>query len=305
MDWTNRLRLRQLQVLGSLIETQNISHSAQRLNLTQPALSKWLKELEVDLGLPLFERHARGLRPTAYARTLNEYASRVGNELDRARDEMTALQQGSSGRAVIGASGAAIASTVPHAVLATLAKMPKASIEIVEGPMDRLFQQLARREIDIAVGRLYTDHRNPEIASESLYDEQLLFAVRLKHPLATIKNLTWPDLLSQRWVVWPRALPVRGVLETALCKAGLAVPSDSVQSNSLIATIALVAESDMVAVVAERAIEVFERRKTLTRLPIKLKTQSAVMAYWRRDEPMSATVASLLQSLRQVDNSLG
>ena len=48
MDWTNRLRLRHLQILVSLAETQNISHSAERLHMTQPALSKWLKELEAD-----------------------------------------------------------------------------------------------------------------------------------------------------------------------------------------------------------------------------------------------------------------
>ena len=66
MDWTYRLRLRHLQVLLSLASTGNLSQSAAALATTQPALSKWLKELEEDVGLPLFERHARGLRPTAY-----------------------------------------------------------------------------------------------------------------------------------------------------------------------------------------------------------------------------------------------
>ena len=63
-DWTHRLRLRHLQWLLSVAETRNLSQSAAALNTTQPALSKWLKELQEDIGLPLFERHARGLRPT-------------------------------------------------------------------------------------------------------------------------------------------------------------------------------------------------------------------------------------------------
>jgi DNA-binding transcriptional LysR family regulator len=77
MDWTHRLRLRHLQVLSSLARTGNLSRSAAALNTTQPALSKWLKELEEDVGLPLFERHARGLRPTSYGEALIEHARRI------------------------------------------------------------------------------------------------------------------------------------------------------------------------------------------------------------------------------------
>ena len=70
MDWTHRLRLRNLKMLLSLAQTRNISHSAAMLNTTQPGLSKWLKDLEDDIGLPLFERHARGLRPTPHGDVL-------------------------------------------------------------------------------------------------------------------------------------------------------------------------------------------------------------------------------------------
>lgn len=52
MDWTHRLRLRNLKMLLSLAQTRNISHSAAMLNTTQPGLSKWLKDLEDDIGLP-------------------------------------------------------------------------------------------------------------------------------------------------------------------------------------------------------------------------------------------------------------
>ncbi len=67
MDWTQRLRLRNLQMLLSLAETGNMSQSAAMLNTTQPGLSKWLKDLEDDIGLPLFERQRAGCgpRPTA------------------------------------------------------------------------------------------------------------------------------------------------------------------------------------------------------------------------------------------------
>ena len=67
MDWTRRLRLQHLQLLVSLMETGNLQRHRPGRTHTQPGLSKWLKELEEDVGAPLFERHARGLprRPTA------------------------------------------------------------------------------------------------------------------------------------------------------------------------------------------------------------------------------------------------
>lgn len=300
MDWTHRLRLRHLQILVSLTETQNISQSAERLHMTQPALSKWLKELEADIGLTLFERHARGLRPTVHARVLREFAVQIGNGLDRARDEMSALRDGGSGRAVVGASGATIAGVVPQAVLSLLSAMPNASVEMIEAPMDRLFQQLTQREIDVAVGRATDRYHDPDIASEILYEENMHFAVRPNHPLAGRKSLQWSQLLAQRWVVWTRDIPARDLLETALSAAGRAIPSASVQSNSILATIALVAESDMVAVVSGRAIELPERWKMLKRLPLLLEMPSAMSMYWRKDAVGFAAVDGLLDALRRV-----
>jgi DNA-binding transcriptional LysR family regulator len=299
-DWTSRLRLRHLQILVSLAETQNISHSAQRLHMTQPALSKWLKDLEADIGLTLFERHARGLRPTAHGRILREFAVHIGNELDRARDEMSALRSGGSGRVVVGASGAAIGGVVPQAVSALLRAMPNASVEVREAPMDRLFQQLAQREIDVAVGRAALKYHDPEIQSEVLYEERLHFAVRPEHPLAARRNLSWAHLQAQRWVVWTRDIPARELLESSLAAVGQSIPASSVQSNSLLATIAMVAESDMVAAVSERAIGLPARWKMLKRLPLKLETVSAITMYWRRESQDFAAVQGLLSALRQV-----
>lgn len=93
-DWTHRLRLRNLQTLLSLAQTGNMSQTAEALNTTQPGLSKWLRELEEDIGLPLFERHARGLRPTPYGQALIDHARRIEAHLDTARDEMLLLREG-------------------------------------------------------------------------------------------------------------------------------------------------------------------------------------------------------------------
>ena len=153
MDWTHRLRLRNLQMLLTLAETGNMSQSAALLNTTQPGLSKWLKDLEDDIGLPLFERQARGLRPTVYGEALIEHARRIEAQLDTARDDLDAMREGGSGLVAIGTSGASSADTVPLAVLLLLQRMPRVQARVIENTMDRLMNQLAHSEIDIVVGR--------------------------------------------------------------------------------------------------------------------------------------------------------
>ncbi len=81
VDWTDRLRLRNLQMLLSLARSSNMSHSAEELHTTQPNLSKWLKELEEDVGLPLFERRARGIRPTSLWRSAHRTRARTRRPL--------------------------------------------------------------------------------------------------------------------------------------------------------------------------------------------------------------------------------
>ncbi|WP_241342061.1 LysR family transcriptional regulator, partial [Burkholderia cenocepacia] len=201
MDWTHRLRLRHLQVLLSLADTGNLSQSAVALATTQPALSKWLKELEEDVGLRLFERHARGLRPTPYGEALIEHARRVEAQLDIARDDMAALREGGSGLVTIGTSGVAAADTVPLAVSQLLKRMPRAQVRLTESTMNQLMPQLARSELDIVVGRSGSTSVDPLLHAEALYIDPVVFVARPDHALAGATSLGWDDVLAYPWIV--------------------------------------------------------------------------------------------------------
>jgi DNA-binding transcriptional LysR family regulator len=224
MDWTYRLRLRHLQVLLSLASTGNLSQSAAALATTQPALSKWLKELEEDVRLPMFERHARGLRPTPYGEALIEHARRIDAHLDVARDDMEALREGGSGLVSIGTSGVAAADTVPLAVSQLLKRMPRAEVRLTESTMNQLMPQLARGELDIVVGRSSPEHDDPQLKIERLYVEPIDFVTRPDHPLAGKTSLDWDDVLAYSWIMWPPGTPVRNEIEAALSAAGRMPP---------------------------------------------------------------------------------
>jgi DNA-binding transcriptional LysR family regulator len=300
MDWTYRLRLRNLKMLLSLAQTRNISHSAAMLNTTQPGLSKWLKDLEDDIGLPLFERHARGLRPTPYGEALIAHAQRIDAQLERASGDMAALRQGGGGRVVIGASGASASDTVPLAVMRLLERMPQARVKLVESTMDHLMTQLAQGELDIVVGRSAPEHHDPAILSESLYLEPVHMVARPRHPVFSLPRITWEDLMAHRWIVWPKGTPIRNALDTALAAAGKAMPADHVESNSVTINLTLISNSDLIGVASHRAALRFSQMNVMRILPIRLSGFGAVTMYWRQENFQPAAVEAALDSLRGV-----
>ncbi|MGF6754055.1 LysR family transcriptional regulator [Paraburkholderia sp. GAS42] len=297
MDWTYRLRLRHLQVLLSLASTGNLSQSAAVLNTTQPALSKWLKELEEDVGLPLFERHARGLRPTSYGEALIEHARRIEAHLDVARDDMQAMREGGSGLVSIGTSGVSAADTVPLAVARLLERMPRAQVRIVESTMNQLMPQLACGELDIVVGRSGQQYDDPQLQTKTLYTEPINFVAGPQHPLAGNATLTWDDVLAYSWIVWPQGTPVRTALEAALAAEGRTQPGHCVESNSSILNLTLLNNTELVGVASHRAALRFEQLNALRILPIQLEGFGSVSVYWHTENVNRVAVAMALESL--------
>lgn len=300
MDWTHRLRLRQLQMLLSLAQTGNMSQSAQLLHTAQPALSKWLKELEEDLGMVLFERHARGLKPTPQGEALIAHARRIEAHLDSARDDMHALREGGSGLVAVGTSGASASDVVPMAVLRLLEWLPRAQIRLAESTMNVLMQQLAHGELDVVVGRSAPELHDTHIHTEMLYMEPIHLVARPQHPLLRQERaLEWGDLMAYRWLVWPRGTPIRNALEGALAAAGHALPQGSVESNSVTLNLTLLGHSDMIGMASHRAALRFSHLGALRVLPVRLSGFGSVSMYWRENTTDRAAVASMLRALRE------
>lgn len=306
MDWTHRLRLRQLQMLLSLAQTGNMSQSAQQLHTAQPALSKWLKELEDDLGMVLFERHARGLRPTPQGEALIAHARRIEAHLDSARDDMQALRDGGSGMVVVGTSGASASDVVPMAVLRLLEWLPRAQIRLAESTMNVLMQQLAHGELDVVVGRSAPELHDAHIHAETLYMEPIHLVARPQHPLlqrAEGEAPGWRDLMAYRWLVWPRGTPIRNALEGALAAAGHALPPGSVESNSVTINLTLLGHSDMIGLASHRAALRFSHMGALRVLPVRLSGFGSVSMYWRENTTDRTAVAAMLRALREASSS--
>jgi len=298
MDWTQKLHLRKLKMLLSLAQTRNISHSASMLNITQPGLSKWLKDLEEDIGLQLFERHARGLFPTPYGEALIAHARRIDAQLDRASNDMQALRSGGR-RILIGTAGEPSAETIPLAIILLLNRMPHVRVKVVEGMSEQLLAQLVQGDLDIVVGRYAPEHHNPALLSEALYLEPIHFVARPQHPLFAQAQIRWQDLEHYRWIVWPRGTATRQALDAAIDTLGEPLPDDALETNSISTTLALIANSDMIGVASHRAALHLTRMHSARIVPVHLPGFASIALYWQHDTFLPQAVQATLECLRQ------
>ncbi|MBM3555533.1 MAG: LysR family transcriptional regulator [Alphaproteobacteria bacterium] len=259
----SRLRLRHLQLLDALGETLNIHKAAPRLNLSQPATSKLLHELEELYRTPLFFRQPRGVRPTAAGEVAIRRARLVLHEIGDAIGEARLVASGASGRVRLGALPVAIATLFQRVLAEVHAVMPRLVIDVTEGPLDGLLASLKRNELDVVLARLTGETRHPSFVTEPLYAESVSLVVRPSHPLAKKRRITMSDLAKQGWILPPVAAPVRQEIDRNFQQRGLPGPPAWIETTSLLLTETAIAQSDLVAAMPHGVARLYQSRGQL------------------------------------------
>lgn len=180
-DWTQKLKLHHLQMLVALGEQGNLTQVAKMMNITQPALSKWLSQFEDEVGMVLFERHSKGLRPTEGGKLLLQHAQRLINDMSRSQYEIERFKQGGQvGSLMIGCSPVAT-DCVSQAILELLKEMPTLHLNIEEKVMTPLLNDLLAGVVDVVVGRVGGRALELPLSYRVLYTEPVCFVARPDH----------------------------------------------------------------------------------------------------------------------------
>mgnify|MGYP000570470225 FL=1 len=128
-----RLKLKQLRLLIAVGKHNNIQNAARGLNVSQPAATKMIKDLELDFEVQLFTRTNRGVIPTPYGEALIRHGKLIFSQVSNAAQELDDLNEGSSGGIVVGTLLAASPQLLPQAIARLLEDRPKVTIKVVEG----------------------------------------------------------------------------------------------------------------------------------------------------------------------------
>src|SRR5689334_20615959 len=222
-----RLKTRQLMLLTAICDEGNIHRAAEVLNMSQPAASKLLKDLEDMLGVSLFERQPRGMRPNWYGETMIRHARIALSSLREAGQEIDALKAGLSGHVSLGAITGPALSLIPQAIMTVARENPKLRVELHVESSNVLIEQLAQGKIDIMIGRLFERQDKTGLRYERLAEEAVCAVVRPGHPLLNVAGLTLAAVEKKAWIVPPSGSVLRHRFDLMFREAGLAPPTRS------------------------------------------------------------------------------
>jgi DNA-binding transcriptional LysR family regulator len=257
------------QIRDALAVAQHGSlHAAARVTgQTQPALTRSIGRLEHGLGASLFERHARGVRPTATGRLFLAHAKRLAAEAAAARDAVAQALGERGGRVVFGMSAAASLLLAPPAIARFRGAFPQVALHSRGGLYHTLAPALREGELDFMICPVPPGPADPQLASRPLIRSQMVMVGRRGHPRARVRRLA--ALGDAAFVVGgPPGLPGGGIHEV-LERAGLGAPRVELRTDGLVETLAMVAGSDCLALLPAALVRGPLLRERLAILPLQ------------------------------------
>ncbi|WP_425089766.1 LysR substrate-binding domain-containing protein [Stappia sp.] len=300
-----RLKLKQLRLLVAVERHNSILHAARELNLSQPAATKLIKDLEADFGVLLFERTNRGVVPTIYGEALARHGKLIFAQISHAAQELDDLAEGSSGRIVIGTLLAASALLLPKTIARALAQKPGLSIKIQEGTNEVLMPALRSGEVDLVVGRLPTHRHRDELLQERLYEEKVIAVTGMSHPLQGRKRVTFQDMMDYGWILPPPETTLRRQIDLVFLDHGLSSPINAVESVSFLANRSLLATSTMIGILPNHVVEQDIAAGILARVPWDVPIPiGPVGVSYRKTKGLTPAAAFFLDELRAVAATL-
>ncbi|MCT8162143.1 LysR substrate-binding domain-containing protein [Pseudoruegeria sp. SHC-113] len=231
MNLDSHMRLRHVRCFLEVARAQSVSRAAEALHITQPAVSRSLKELEAMLGTPLFDRVGRGLRLNEAGRVFQAHASAAMVELMRGQERLA--QEGDlSRRLSIGALPTASSQLLPRAALAFREEMPHVRLHILTGPNGLLFNQLRDGEVDLVLGRMPEREAGAGVSFQQLYIEDVVLVCRPGHP---ILNEARPEqaIAAHELILPPTGAVIWETVQRYLASIGLPERRAGIETVSL------------------------------------------------------------------------
>jgi DNA-binding transcriptional LysR family regulator len=243
------LKVSHLRLLAALAETEQLTLAAVAIGISQPAASRLVAEIEVIIGAAVHERTGRGIGLTAMGRALALRAQRVRLELDDAARDLAEIVAGGMGHVRIGTvTGAAVDRVLP-ALQRERLRHPSVTVEVEVAASDVLCEHLLAGRLDFVLGRMPEGPQAQMLTYQPMESEALALAVRRGHPLLQGAPRL-EEVLAQDWLLPGEPSPMTRTVLASLQARGLPAPRRRVSTTSFMLTLALLQQSDAVAVLA-------------------------------------------------------
>lgn len=296
-----RLKTRQMNLLVALDDVRNIHQAAVETDMSQPAASKMLKDIEEIFGVPLFERRPRGISPTPYGNAVIRHVRMALSCLSQAQESVATMQAGLSGQVNVGAIITPCPSLIPQAIIRTKREAPKLCISFEVSTSNDLVARLKLGQLDFVLGRLMEQEDEPDLTYEDIARETECVVARVDHPLMSRQDLALKDLVDAGWILSGRGSILRNRFDMMFRRAGLEIPSNTVDTTSVLVVMNMLIHTDFLHIVPVDVAHFYMRSGEIAILPIEVPcTMENYGIILQRDQFLAPGAHLLLKHMRDV-----
>ncbi|MBY6414389.1 LysR family transcriptional regulator [Rhodococcus sp. BP-252] len=238
-------KLRHLQLITAIANNGTIVGAARDLYVTQPVVTRGLREAEEILGVELFDRSSRGVTPTAYGTLLLEHAEMILTSMERLAENIDHLQTSGTRPIRVGTNMTGSYALLPRTLISVKAANPALKVSVVEGTDEALLELLAHHKLDVLIGRMMNDSP-PTVVQRHLYDEPIRIMGRVGHPVFAMDDLEPEHLAAFPWVL-PPPTAVASRLGGSFGETGSWVPTNVIECTSILTIRSILHATDSLA----------------------------------------------------------
>jgi len=256
-----------------VVETQNLSRTAEEFGLSQPAVTKQIQALEDMYGILLLERSGRRLKTTEAGETLYYWARELIKVIDKTEQAMEEVSESHKGSLYLGASTIPGQYILPFVIKNFKDKYPSINIRMDIADTEKIFSRVAEREIDIGVVGAWINNR--KVKGFQWLEDELVVVLPENHKLARLNEIDVKNLVNERWIFRERGSGTRKAIEEMLAVNGIKKDELNVyiETGSTEAVLAAVESGMGLSIVSRWAVKRIDSYRKIK--PIKITNSKA------------------------------
>ena len=293
--------LRDLAYFETIAELGHLGRAAQKLNRSQPALTKSIQRLEESLGTRLFERDGRRIKLTPVGELLKVRGKQLQQSVAETQREIRDFANGVMGNIRLGCAASMADHLLPHLTATLLSRAPQITLNLVIGQDDLLRESLFSGRLDMVICPQY--EADPLLQFHALFDDEAVVVASRHHPLFSA-GYELRDLCQYQWVLPASTVPARRWIDNVFQSRDLPLPQVQIETTSISLLPRLIGETNLLSFLARETLEDVKGVTHLREVRLNETTMKRTIVVFVRTGAYLSPAAQMLLSVLKDDGTI-